>query len=138
MPKVVKKKSSSSRDSKIQRAIEVWQEQAKARYKIAMAVHGAQDGITKEAIERIRDRLVAYSTGLIKISPDGFSGMPVTVEVEVQYIDFNALYLAVGIMSDLAMVGVQIGNFEFPPGICSECGAMLTPKKGAKRAKTKR
>jgi hypothetical protein len=118
----------------IQPQVRAWYVQTEARYRVAKSVYEAQDSQTQEVISRIRDRLVSYSTGLIEFRSEG--GERHIVHVDAVYIDFNALYLAVGVMSDLAMVGVKVSSFQFPPGVCSECGALLTPKKGGRRGKS--
>ncbi len=127
--RVVKKKKRQSFDAQVQAQLEIFQQQSEARYRIAMDAFKAQDEQTQEVIGRIRDRIVAYSTGIVKIAPQGYSGLSETVQVDFKYVDFNALYMACGIMSDLAMVGVRVASYEFPPGICSECGSLLRPKR---------
>jgi hypothetical protein len=129
----VKKKAPKSIEAKFNQALEIWQVQSEARYKIAMQVYEAQDSQTKEVMERIRDRIVAYSTGVIRIAPEGYRGETRTIQVDTKYVDFNAMYISAGIMSDLALVNIRIQNFEFPPGICADCGSLLRPKKARKK-----
>lgn len=125
----VKKRSQKTLEAEFKTALEIWQSQSEARYRIAMQVYEAQDNQTKEVMERIRDRVVAYSTGVIKITPEGWKGEARTIQVDFKYVDFNAMYMAAGILSDLALVNVRIENFQFPPGVCAECGALLRPKR---------
>lgn len=84
------------------------------RYKMAMQVYEAQDRLTKEVIDRICDRLRIASTGVISVG-----GTP--VKLEQQYIDYNILFIATEILADLALLNIQVANFEFHPAWCAEC-----------------
>lgn len=88
------------------------------RYKMAIQVYEAQDKLTKEVIDRICDRLRIASTGVISVG-----GRPVKLEQE--YIDFNILFIATEILADLALLDIQVANFEFHPAWCAECKKLI-------------
>lgn len=85
-----------------------------ARYRIARTIYDNQDGVTKEFIDRLVDRLRIASTGVVSIN-----GKP--YKLELQYQDFNLLFIACDILSDLALNNIQVANFDFNPAFCAEC-----------------
>lgn len=95
-----------------------------ARYRIARATYDAQDNLTKEVLDRIVDRLRIAATGVIAVN-----GKPFKLEQELQ--DFNLLFIATEILSDLALNNIQVANFEPNPAYCIECKREITslPKK---------
>jgi hypothetical protein len=100
----------------------------KTRYKMAIQVYEAQDSLTKEVIDRIRDRLVLASTGIVSVN-----GRP--VKLEQKYIDFNILFLACEIVSDLAILGIQVGNFKPSKMFCMECKKKILGVNKPKKAR---
>src|SRR5215831_11305322 len=110
---------------KVDRALEEFRKIARTRYKMAMQVYEAQDGLTKEVIDRIRDRLVIASTGVVNIN-----GRP--VKIEQKYVDYNILFLACEILSDLALLDIQIANFNPSPMWCAECKQEIAGVKNLK------
>lgn len=108
--------------------VEQWNEQAQARLRISMDAYNAQDAETQEILDRIRDRLVIGATGLIRL-PDGS-----TYKVESEIVGAHAMYVAVEILKDLAVMGVRVGKFKFPDAYCADCGVKLRDtKKGRAR-----
>jgi len=101
---------------------------AETRYKMAMQVYDMQDSLTKEVLDRIRDRLRIASTGLVSVN-----GQP--HKLEQQYIDFNLMFLATEILGDLALINVRVGNFKPSPMWCAECKQKIAavPKQGKKK-----
>lgn len=106
-PKVAKAQNPEKAISEIRRIVE-------ARHRIAMAVYNSQDSLTQEVLDRIRDRLRIAATGVVQIN-----GKPFKMEQEL--IDFNLLFIATEILSDLALNDIQIANFNFHPAYCAEC-----------------
>lgn len=102
-----------------------------SRFRIAKAVYEHQDDLTKEVIDRIRDRLRIASTGVVSVN-----GKPYKLEQE--YVDFNIWFIATEILSDLALNGIQIANFKFHPAYCSECKREIVGVKIPKNEKTGR
>lgn len=110
------------------KALNQYRRLTETRYEMAKQIYEHQDSLTKEVIDRIRDRLVIASTGVVNIG-----GKP--MKLEQQYIDFNILFLACEILSDLALMNVQIANFKPYPMWCIECKKEIA---GVKIAKKKR
>lgn len=103
----------------IEDALQNFREITQARYRIAKATYEAQDSLTQEVIDRIRDRLRIAATGVVNINGKPF-------KLEQQYIDFNIWFIATEILSDLALNDIQIANFQFHPAWCAECKREIT------------
>lgn len=86
----------------------------------------AQDTATRQAMDRIRDRLVIGANGLLRVNGH-------VVQVELQYIEHNAMYVATEIFKDLALLGIKVANYKFPEVYCAECGAEIAKLKTSKR-----
>lgn len=115
----------------VSEALETYKRIIESRYRIAMAVYEHQDDLTKEVLDRIRDRLRIASTGVVNIN-----GKPHKLEQE--YIDFNILFIACEILSDLALNDIQIANFNFHPVYCAECKREIAGVKEPKNFKAGR
>ena len=98
----------------IEPELQRYREIIESRYNIAKQIYEAQDSLTQEVIDRIRDRLVIASTGVVSVN-----GKP--YKLEQQYIDFNIWFIAVEILSDLLLTGIQVANFKYEPSLCVEC-----------------
>lgn len=127
------KKNAVVKAQDVEKILAEYKEVVEARYRIAMAVYKAQDSYTQEVLDRIRDRLRIASTGIVQIG-----GQP--HKLEQQYVDFNLMFIATEILSDLAMNDIQVANFNFHPAYCAECRKEIMKvdepkkkKKGKKR-----
>lgn len=112
----------------VDKALSEYARIAEARYRIAMDIYEAQDDLTKEVLDRIRDRLVIAATGIVNIN-----GKPYKLDQE--YVNFNLMFIATEILSDLLLNGVQVANFKWHPQYCVECKARIL---GVKEPKKKR
>src|SRR5688572_33218248 len=82
------------------RALNEWKEQVRARERIAHAAYDHQDKQTREAMDRIRDRLVLGANGLIAVGGH-------RIKVDWEFIDANAMYVVTEIFKDLALMDVR-------------------------------
>ena len=130
MAKKIPKKAVGSAE---RRELELFRASTEARHRLALDVFNHQDSDTQEVIERIQDRLSIGANGVVRVWPDGKRGKSVLLNVGLDYMQMNALYVAVEILSDLAMMDVQVANFEFPTNVCSECGVKLNSPRRKKR-----
>jgi hypothetical protein len=113
--------------SRVNKELELFRASTEARYRISREVFEAQDVQTRDVISRIQDRLMIGANGVIRVYPDGKRQQSVLLNVGLEYIEMNALYVAVEILKDLALMDVRIANFEFPKTVCAECGVKITP-----------
>jgi len=113
------------------RALEEFKRIAERRHKMAMDIYNAQDNLTKEVIDRICDRLVVASTGVVSIN-----GRP--YKLENKYTDFNILFLACEILSDLAMLDIQIANFKPSNVYCASCKKKILKVPDYRKKKSRR
>lgn len=122
----------SQLDAAFERELETWKAATIARGRLAQAAFNYQDAETQATIERIMDRLVVGTNGVVTIT---ISGHKKYQPVEMHYLSLNAMWLATEILKDLAFMDIQVANYEFPTMICTECGADVKPpkKKGRKR-----
>ena len=119
-------------DRQIEAQLEVFRAQTEARYRIALAAYEAQDIPTKDALDRIRDRLQTMSTGQIRVFPNGKARDSYVVEISQTLVDQNILYMATEIVKDLAFMDIRVANYQFPTVYCAECGDKLVMKKRKK------
>jgi hypothetical protein len=112
---------------RVNKELELFRASTEARYRISREVFEAQDVQTRDVISRIQDRLMIGANGVIRVYPDGKRQQSVLLNVGLEYIEMNALYVAVEILKDLALMDVRIANFEFPKTVCAECGVKITP-----------
>ena len=109
-----------------EKALERFRALAEKRYEIAMAAYNSQDKGTQQALDRIRDRLVIGSTGLVTVKGQ-------VIQVDIGIIEHNAMYVATEIVKDLALLDIRVANYKFPEVLCAECGATLAKTKRSKR-----
>jgi len=109
-----------------EKALERFRALAEKRYEIAMAAYNSQDKGTQQALDRIRDRLVIGSTGLVTVKGQ-------VIQVDIGIIEHNAMYVAIEIVKDLALLDIRVANYKFPEVLCAECGATLAKTKRSKR-----
>lgn len=118
-------------DQRLDQELAVFQEQSKARAKIAKRLYDVQDGETKEALDSMVERIVSISRGIAAFK---IKGKKYAAEVSVESTKNNALYLATEILKDLAMLDIRVANFRFNPKFCASCGKqMKAVKKKGKR-----
>jgi hypothetical protein len=119
--------------SSVNAAVEQAQVLAETRYELAIAAYEHQDDETRQAIDRIRDTIRLAATGYVHVNLDPPHSGVVTVKLEQKWIDFNLLYIAVDIVKTLAIFDIKLANFEFPPSLCTDCGAEITGQKRRKK-----
>lgn len=117
--------------SKQQKWLEEYYAIVNKRFKIGKEVYDSQDNLTKEALDRIVDRLERVATGVINIGDK-------PVKIDREYINKNILFIATEILGDLALANIQVANFKFHPAWCSECKKPLHFKKGGKVKKARK
>lgn len=130
-------KAKAKTKSSIEHQLEIFKRATEARYELAMRAYNAQDNQTKDALDIMVARLRTIGTGQIRIFPDGKRGHSVVVPIEPVLQDQNIMFLATEIFKDLALMDVQVANYEFPPVYCVECGDKISLTRRAK-AKAKR
>src|SRR6266542_1816812 len=87
--KVVKKKKPVDGSKMAQEQVELFEKATKARYRIALAAYNAQDVVTKNVIDSIRDRLSTMATGYIRVFPHGKQQQSVPVKISQELVDSN-------------------------------------------------
>jgi hypothetical protein len=117
--------------------MDLFKASTEARYRVARTTFDHQDEATKEVIRRIQDRLSIGASGYVRVWPGGNKREERSelVNVGVEYLEMNALYVATEILKDLAMLDVRVENFEFPSSYCAECGVKLNQPKRKKKKK---
>jgi hypothetical protein len=121
-------------DERINEALEEFKILTELRLEMAQEAYNFQDDATKAVIDRIRERLALGASGYIKVRVNPPHGSSVPVKIERALLDANVLFLATEIMKDLAMFDVRVEGYEFPPNLCTSCGAEIeTPKTRRKR-----
>jgi hypothetical protein len=129
--KAVKKGKPKSKPQKVKPLDDALAEYKKvidARLRIATSTYEAQDDLTKEVIDRIRDRLRIAATGVVMINGRPF-------KLDPQWIDFNLLFLACEILNDLYINGLKVANFKPSALYCAECRKEIV---GVREPKKKR
>lgn len=96
-----------------------WKALAEKRGALALEAFNYQDEATQEVLSRMRDRLMLGANGLVQFRSKEHP--PFTYQAELEYIEHNALYVAVEILKDMALMDVKIANYKFPPIRCVEC-----------------
>lgn len=87
---------------------------------LAQEVYDAQDAKTKTAINMIQSKLRQLVTDTIILTLE--NGGKAEAQITAEDLEQNVLWLAVEIVKDLAIVGVQVANFKFPTKSCAICG----------------
>jgi len=123
----VRKKSAGKQI--IAEQLKLFEEHTKARSKIAKAAYEAQDEETKEALDLLRSRVATMSSGYIRIFPNGKRNPSIAVPIAWELAEQNILFIATEILKDLALMDIQVANYQFPKVYCAECGDKLTPRK---------
>lgn len=120
----------------VENAVEEFQSISELKYELGMEVYEAQDDATKKAIDRIVGTLQVYATGFITVQLQPPHGGVVPVRIDAKYLGYNLLWLAIEICKDMAILGIRIASFDFPPSQCVKCGAEIIPER--RRPKGKR
>lgn len=126
-----------SADKLIDEAIENFKSVSEIKYELAKDAYDMQDDKTKAVIDRLVKTLQTYATGSITLQLAPPHGKLVAVAIENDYLMFNLLYLAMEIVKDLAITGIRVAKFEFPPSLCSNCGSEIIPELRTKKGKVK-
>jgi hypothetical protein len=123
-----KKKKSLKKVQPVSDALDEYKKIIDARLRIATSTYEAQDDLTKEVIDRIRDRLRIAATGVVMINGKPF-------KLDPQWIDFNLLFLACEILNDLYINGIKVANFKPSALYCAECRKEIVGVREPKRRK---
>lgn len=115
----------------VEDALQEFRTITEARYRIAKSTYEKQDRLTKEVIDRIRDRLRIAATGVVNIN-----GRP--YKLEQQYVDFNIWFIATEIVADLALNGIRVASFVFDDVFCAVCKKQLVGVKEPKKKRNRR
>lgn len=110
-------------------AIEDWKVTSELKGELAREAYDAQDEETQAAIDRIIGTLRQHATGYITVQLHPPHGNVMPVKVENKYLDYNLFWLGMEVAKDLAIVGIRLVSFEFPPSLCSNCAADIIPEK---------
>lgn len=129
------KKQISETDRYVKDAVEEWRSLAEMRGELAREAYDYQDDATKAVIDRIVTRLRLGASGYIEVRVNPPKGNLVAVKIEQAYLDFNLMYVALELLKDLALFDIRVGSFQFPPSLCSSCGAEIIAERPRKRGK---
>jgi len=122
-PVVKKKKASSDVDAQVK----LFKEASERRFEIANEAYAAQDQKTKAVLDAMVSQLMIGASGTISVR-SGTTSVP--VEVGIDYVEYNALYVATEILKHLAMMDIRVANYKFPTVYCAECTEkIIRPKK---------
>jgi hypothetical protein len=110
---------------KLEEAIEEFEQMSEMKFELAKTVYDTQDAKTQAVIDRIVTTLRVYATGYITLQLAPPHGAPTAVKITNEYLGYNLFYLAVEVVKDLAIMGTRVAEFDFPPALCSQCGAEL-------------
>jgi hypothetical protein len=133
----VARKTVVGTDKQVREAVDDFYAMCEIRYDIAKAAYDAQSTDTQEVLDRIRDRLRLAVTGFITVTINPPHSGQVPVKVEQKYIDYNLMYVATEILKDLALFGVQVADYNFPPINCVNCGAEIEKTRPKKKRKAR-
>jgi hypothetical protein len=126
---MAKAKKKISVNAQVQEQVKQFEERSEIRQRVASVAYNAQDAKTKAVIDSIMDQLLLGASGTIRI----FVGkQSVAAKVDMEYVEFNAMYVATEILKDLALMDVKVANYKFPSVYCVECGDKLLTKKKKK------
>lgn len=120
------RKAAIQTDDRLREALEEAKAIIEVRHEIAQEAYDFQDESTQKAIDNIVRRLRLAATGTINVRVNPPRGATVPVKIEQQYVDFNLLFIATEIVKDLALCGIRIATYTFPPSFCVACGAEVT------------
>ena len=118
--------------------VEQMVELARVRGEMAQAAYDAQDKPTQRVLDVMRDRFLLGANGIVRISPNGARGETYAVQVEMDVLKANALFMATEILKDFALFDFRVESYEFPDVWCAACGTELAPKGSKKPLKKKK
>ena len=118
--KKVQKKSKL--DKLVAEQVAEYQAASERRFEIANEAYRAQDEKTRKIIDTIQEQLMIGASGTIRV----YAGTEaLAVKVDMEYVEYNTLYVATEILKDLAIFDVKIANYRFPEVYCVECGTKI-------------
>lgn len=126
MAKPIPKKKAKV-DAAVAEQVEEYKRLSEKRFEIANAAYRAQDEKTRAVLNAIQDQLLVGASGTIRVYVGGKDAIAVPVDME--YVEYNTLYVATEILKDLALLDVKVANYKFPDVFCVECGDKLKKKK---------
>lgn len=121
-----------SNDKLVEESVESFKSISEIKYELAKEAYDIQDKETKAVIDRIVSTLQVYASGTISVQLSPPTGGFITVKIDNTYLGYNLLWLAMEIVKDLAILGIRVESFEFPPSMCAVCGADVIPEKRRK------
>jgi hypothetical protein len=99
---------------------------ADRRGRMAKAAYAAQDKATREVLDAIRDRLLMGANGLLRIQPPNAQpGDVFAVEMGMEFLEQNALFMATEILKDFALFDIRVERYKFPKNRCADCGKKI-------------
>jgi hypothetical protein len=99
---------------------------ADRRGRMAKLAYGQQDKATRDVIDTIRDRLLMGANGLIRIQPPNAQpGDVFAVEMGMEFLEQNALFVAIEILKDFSLFDIRVENYRFPKNRCADCGKKI-------------
>lgn len=101
-------------DLRATQVVEEFEAESLVMAEIANDVYYLQDDETRRVIDKVIDVLRASATGEL---------VGVATNVSDDAVKDNTLWLAVEIVKDLSMVGLQVANFTMPSHLCANCGS---------------
>jgi hypothetical protein len=116
--------------------ISAWIELTSVRGEAARKAYDAQDKETQAVLDVIQERLLLGANGYVRISPQGAKGESYAVQVSLEDLKKNALFVATEILKDFALFDFKVANYEFPEVFCAACGMTLPKRNAQRKAKT--
>lgn len=110
----------------LRRAVEEFEALSRSRHESARVVYDGQDAKTKKAIDRIATTLRQHANGTVNVR---LGGKLVPIEVGIELLGFNLLWLAVEVVKDMYAVGLRVAEFEWSPATCISCGAPIKKRR---------
>lgn len=121
-----------SADKLLAAALDDFKSVSELKYELAKEAYDMQDATTQAVIDRIVSTLQVYATGYINLQLSPPNGAVVPVKLDNVYLGYNLLWLALELVKDLAITGIKVAEFSFPPAMCVKCGADIIPERTKK------
>jgi hypothetical protein len=114
-------------------AVAEFQDLSEIRYELAKRAYKAQSATMQNTVDSILATLRIHAKDYIDVQLQPPHGALVPVKIERRYVDFNLLYIAMDILKNLALFDIRIGDYEFPPSLCTNCEAVITQREARVR-----
>lgn len=123
------RKSLASINSRVRETVENFESVSELKFELAREAYDVQDEETQRVIDRILATLQTHATGYITVQLQPPHGAIYPVKISNEYLTYNLLWLAMEVVKDLALLDIRVASFEFPPSLCTKCGAEIIPEK---------